>query len=192
MATRYRTGQSVRIKDDRGTGVHAGDIAVIERLPDRGTHQSRFYNVRMLNGVKAGSTYSFTAQEFEPFASTGMADPGGLNTSKVYAPTPEHLADIKAISDRMRDVADEQDWCIEGYNDVVAELNQTLTVKLPLKETEFTIVIQDEEYDGSGLSYNGNEAQESVTISATSTDDAVEKVAEIVNKYLRGDLVEKS
>lgn len=170
MATRFRVDQEVRVKDGRGTGL-GGSRGKVVSVPSRG---DRYYGV-----VIGGNNppFTFLADDLEAVETT--------STPKVYVPTPEHLADIKAISDRLQSEAEEREWC-EDYNEVIEDLNQSLTVKLELLEQDYTVKIS-----GEDTGYYGSDTEQ-VEVRATSEEEAVAKVAEIVDKYLRGLLVEKS
>lgn len=195
----FQVGDRVRMVADSQFGAERtrrGDEAVVVA---GGRAGYRLYNVEMTSGNATGTVFAFQAEhlelaqpasngpetyragELEPWATT---DP--VTITRTYTPTPEHLADIKAISERLQAEAEQREWC-EDYNEVVEDLNQRLTVTLDLMTSDYTVVIQGENY-GSDLY---SDTQEEVTVTATSEDDAVAKVAEIVQKYLRGELIDR-
>lgn len=51
-----------------------------------------------------------------------------------------HEADIRLIGDSLLYEADQRSWC-DDYDKFVAGLNQQLTVKLPERETEWTVTL---------------------------------------------------
>lgn len=173
MAARFRVGQTVKITIGSGTG----ELAKIVETPD----SDGFWRVERLTGPGKGKSERYPSNWLVRYT-------GEIPEEKPpYVPTPEHLADLKILSDMLDAEAKERDWC-EDYREFVKDANTKLTVPLEIPVEDYEIIIQTG--DGSGYAYG--ETSETVTVTAPSEEEAVAKVVEIVDKYLRGELVEKT